>query len=239
MNQGKESFKTNGAHVAPLAFDKLCRTCKEAKPSTSFSVCKSSHDGLQFKCRACHSAYNKATKTERAANAKKYYIENRAFILSKSAEWLANNKEKKQETSKIWRDATSDKIKEKSRLYSLNNKNKVSEKSKRWRKANPVRDLSNRKKWRDENPDLRAANTRKYQINKLHATPAWANDFFMKEAYSLARLRSAMTGIKWHVDHIVPIRSKIVCGLHVENNLQVIPARTNMEKSNRYWANMP
>jgi hypothetical protein len=72
----------------------------------------------------------------------------------------------------------------------------------------------------------------------LRATPAWANHFFIEEAYDLAQRRTKSTGIKWHVDHIVPLRSKRVCGLHVENNLQVIPARTNLEKGNRVWPSM-
>jgi hypothetical protein len=70
---------------------------------------------------------------------------------------------------------------------------------------------------------------------KLKATPSWANLFFIEEAYDLAQRRTEATGFQWHVDHIVPLRSKRVCGLHVEHNLQVIPARTNLAKGNRVW----
>ena len=57
-------------------------------------------------------------------------------------------------------------------------------------------------------------------------------NFAIKEIYSLAKERTQLTGIPWEVDHIIPINSKLVCGLHTPCNLQVIPARHNRLKSN-------
>lgn len=74
---------------------------------------------------------------------------------------------------------------------------------------------------------------------KLRAKPSWANDFFIQEAYRLAALRTKMLGYPWHVDHIVPLQSKIVCGLHVEHNMRVIPGSENIRKRNYVWPGMP
>ncbi len=56
------------------------------------------------------------------------------------------------------------------------------------------------------------------------------NDFICREAHELARMRDRATGIKWSVDHIVPLKGKKVTGLHTWNNLQVIPLQSNWTK---------
>lgn len=64
-------------------------------------------------------------------------------------------------------------------------------------------------------------------------------DLLEAEAYSLCKLRRSITGVDYQVDHIVPLQSRLVCGLHNEANLSVIPAIDNNRKGNRYWPEMP
>jgi hypothetical protein len=61
-------------------------------------------------------------------------------------------------------------------------------------------------------------------------TPRWANRFFISEIYRLAKLRTKLLGIPHEVDHVVPLRGKNVCGLHVEQNLRVVQKVTNRAK---------
>lgn len=70
---------------------------------------------------------------------------------------------------------------------------------------------------------------------KLKATPKWLTKQQQSQItaiYAEAAIKTASTGFAHQVDHIVPLRSKIVCGLHVPWNLQILTAKNNREKSN-------
>jgi hypothetical protein len=67
-------------------------------------------------------------------------------------------------------------------------------------------------------------------------TPKWVTKeelWLIKEAYELAALRTKMFNFSWHVDHVLPLQGETVSGLHVPNNLQVIPGKENVRKGNR------
>lgn len=118
-----------------------------------------------------------------------------------------------------------------------------------WKKTNPEKRLANNRKWREENQDKARTCAREWaqrnraygasarakrRATQLRATPSWANQFIIEEAFDLARIRTEAFGFSWHVDHIIPLRGELVCGLHVENNLRVIPASINLSKGNTF-----
>lgn len=81
------------------------------------------------------------------------------------------------------------------------------------------------------------ATNRKMVAARLMRVPPWLTREHaaqMAAMYQGAAELSASTGIKHHVDHIVPLQGKLVCGLHVPWNLQVITAEANMRKGNRH-----
>lgn len=93
------------------------------------------------------------------------------------------------------------------------------------------------KEWKKLNMGRVIANTTKRKAYIKLRTPNWLtqNEFWiMEQSYDLALLRTKLFGFKWVVDHIIPLNGKSVSGLHTPYNLQVIPEKENLTKSNRF-----
>lgn len=111
----------------------------------------------------------------------------------------------------------------------------------RWRKAHPELARAKRNahlaRWRAANPGERAARRKRDKLLRDDATsraiPGWADHAAIAQIYECARFLDVQ------VDHTVPLRSPIVCGLHVEHNLRPMLPGQNASKGNRYWPDMP
>lgn len=120
--------------------------------------------------------------------------------------------------------------------YYKNNTEKMQSKNKEWVSENREELRQYKREWFKDNPGKTAEYSASRRTKKLQATPAWANQFFIEEFYSQSAelSRIAKDGIKFHVDHIIPLVSDLVCGLHCEVNLQILTARDNQTKSNKF-----
>jgi 5-methylcytosine-specific restriction endonuclease McrA len=65
--------------------------------------------------------------------------------------------------------------------------------------------------------------------------PPWADRNAIRKIYLQARQLTIETGIKHEVDHIIPSNHELVCGLHVETNLQILTESENIKKSNLFY----
>lgn len=176
---------------------------------TGFGLCSKHYQARRYATEPKVKAYH-ATR----------YVEKKDAILARNA---------------IWRNGNIEKIK----AHRKTTKDQALLRSRKWAKANPEKKKAGAIKWARNHPDQAARRRVLRRTTERQATPMWANAAKIREKYLLAARLTESTGIVWHVDHSVPLINELVCGLHVEHNLQVIPAAINMKKSNRWWPDMP
>lgn len=123
---------------------------------------------------------------------------------------------------------------------------------KSYRERNAVSWAHKNAKWREENKDrisemdaayrarnrpARKVQRLKYKTAKRARSNGGRNTEFdllaFEEAQELCQHRAIETGFLWHIDHMLPLRGKSVSGLHVAENIQVIPAELNLLKGNK------
>ena len=190
-----------------------------AKTYVPETPCRRGHllrsiDGTCIECRRMREKiiyHSNPEKTKQKVANK--YQKNAERLREKRRIWYAEHKEKEKAIAKV--------------------------RSAEWRLNNPghVGTKASKKRWKEENPGKVRADTIKRRASKMKRTPNWLteDDFWMiEQAYELAQMRTKLFGFSWHVDHVLPLQGKNVSGLHVPNNLQVIPWIQNVSKANKY-----
>lgn len=202
---------------------KACRKCGEQKPLSAFSKDASSGDGLQRKCKACNDAYRRANLEKIKARQAQWYSDNRGKLIAKQSIRRAIDPE----YMASWRASNTERLIEYRSAYRSANKERLSEYQKQYTK---------------DHREAFTARASKRRAAKIRAATGWDDELdslVLIEAAHLARIRSETLAVEHHVDHVVPLRSAKVCGLHNAYNLAVIPAVENMSKGNRWWPDMP
>ena len=133
-----------------------------------------------------------------------------------------------------WRASNKDKRAIHDKTYYENHKAVISVKSKEYHIVNRTRDLSYKKQWKIDNADKVNANNANRRAAKLQRTPRWSNLEEIEEYYEQAKYITESSGTPQHVDHVIPLQGERVSGLHVSDNLCILPAAENLSKSNRY-----
>lgn len=202
---------------------KLCAHCSIALPLSQYNKCAATADGLHAWCRACQAAYNKSyslKNAEKRRTAKAaWYQANKPRHRARQKVWADKNREKQRAAVARWAREHPEQKRETNRVYAKGHRAERNAARDAYRRANLARDVIK-------------VTTRK--MRKMRAMPGWANASRIRQMYERAQKLSRTTSVPWHVDHIVPLRNAMVCGLHVEANLQVIPAVANMKKGNRW-----
>ena len=127
-------------------------------------------------------------------------------------------------------------LKEKDKVYTNSEENVARQKAyfKQYYEDNKEKLLARDAAFKLANRAMYTANGARRRAAKARATGPWTNNKEINAIYAKARRIQEDTGIEHHVDHIVPLQSDKVCGLHIACNLQVLKATDNMSKSNSF-----
>lgn len=186
---------------------KCCRECNTIKPLSDFNKDCTRSDGHQRICRPCTKLYYQTWRN--SITDEKY-----EHIRLNSQKWRADNKLRLTKIEQQWR---------------ADNKEHVKELNKQWLNQNGTL-------YRRSHKAIINARNNERRARKLNATPKWFNAEKKKiqALYEKAQRLTFETGRLHHVDHIDPLCSDQICGLHCLNNLQILPAIENMKKGNSF-----
>ena len=230
--------------VDPSITHKTCTKCGEAKVFSEFHKLKNGKYGLRGQCKCCYNAVRKEKGWD-----KNYQAAHWDQILEYQRKWNQQHRElgtnwyaseAAVESRKKSYQKHAEIAKARSNEYYYDNKEEILAKAKQKRENNPL--TEEQKEWR------RQYTRAYYQQNKpayydysvrrkrtiAEQTPGWANKEAILEIYRQCIDLNKESGcVAYHVDHIIPLNGDLVCGLHVETNLQIIEAEMNLKKGNK------
>jgi len=151
--------------------------------------------------------YQQTNKEAIRAHKKKYYQNNKERLVAIGREYYAANREERCAQKAVYREANREKLNAYGREYQQDNPGKIN------------------------------AYTAKRKAAKIQRTPRWlTNDDYnaIRTLYETAAALTKSTGIKHHVDHIIPLQGRTVSGFHCPTNLQILTQSENCSKNNKF-----
>lgn len=142
------------------------------------------------------------------------------------ARWHAS--EAGRDSRKRSKAAHKEKIRADSREYRKSRRDKISAYNAEYRKSRKDWYLSYYRRY-----------NQKRRAQMLQAIPVWADMVLIEQVFRNAELLTEKEGVRFEVDHIVPLQHPLVCGLHVHINLRPLTKSENSAKGNRWWPDMP
>lgn len=201
---------------------RFCKFCDSYKSTSEFSKNSKNIDKLSKKCKCCSKLYYLNNKKEILKKQKEYYIKNKETINKRNLKWASENR---------------DKCNIISRRYTYNNLEKERARKRKYEKDNPEKVKARKVKYSKENKHILNAKTSRRRLHNRKATPNWLSDFdkdYISHIYQQSNWIQELEGVKYNVDHIIPLKNELVCGLNVPWNLQILTKKDNSKKHNKF-----
>jgi hypothetical protein len=163
--------------------------------------------------------YREHNTEKRLQYHKDKYVENREARLKYRKERYEENPEK---------------YKESGRQYYIKNSDKLKQYRQAYYAANRERLLEQKKQYYVDNYEEVLVRNGARRRRQAQATPCWVDKIAVVEVYRQCYNKCKETGERWVVDHHIPLRGKKVCGLHIAENLRIIPWEDNAKKGNKF-----
>lgn len=139
---------------------------------------------------------------------------------------------KHREYMRAWNVSNSESMRATRKRYHERNREAMLERMREWKAAHP----DYKREWYRKNADLDRVWVVARRAHLRRGMPKWADKTKMRAMYMEARRLSAETGVRHVVDHIVPLKHPMVCGLHCEGNMRIVTAFENGSKHNKFEA---
>lgn len=187
---------------------KQCTKCGIFKPTSEYCIDKNKKDGLYSSCKDCKNKKNREYKKKNPIKIKAYNDayrkDNKDNINIKSMDNYYANRENILAIHK---------------QYRKDNKQKCRAVSKKYYQSHKI-------DWYIKKANRRAL--------KNNATVSYADTKAIMRKYRVAQILGIINKRKYEVDHIIPLNHPLVCGLHHEDNLQILTMEHNRRKHNHF-----
>jgi hypothetical protein len=211
---------------------RTCKSCSTPKPLDSDNFRGFKRKGKQYftqKCRECIRHEGRAYQKEyREANpeackerCKAWHETHREYSRAVSRQYHENHKD-----DPTYQEANRKRARDYYNALSPGQKHERALNSLARHQARLVSDPAYAKAIKDK------SNKRNAQLRA--ATPQWADSAAIQRFYDEAQYMQDETGEAYEVDHIDPLQGDLVCGLHVPENLRVVPAAVNRNKGAKF-----
>jgi hypothetical protein len=229
---------------------KTCTKCKLTKDISDFNFRKE-RGYYNTQCKHCSLLIRKAWKAKNPEKVKIAEKKNNEKRKESRKKWwktyYENNRELIAIRGKLSREKHKENVKNRKRKYIEENREKVYEYNRNWRANNQEKVRIRTEAYKDKQIENARKHRLKYPERVIYygilrrskiqqATPKWLTKKQRKEMmhiYQSCKARSVFHEESFHVDHIEPLKGKTSCGLHVPWNLQILPAKENIKKSNK------